>query len=668
MKRKSLFKAIFPIFLGFAFSLLVILTTSPYQLNAEQVLAQQATSISGVPRAGVIHSVSGANVKYRVGNLRAESAHQGQELLSNRKLLVPGIKTAGASIGFVLATGEIPSYLVSAGYSSIPSEYWFPCRGRGGFVIGWRQGNSGKLECSAVQLGTDRVGPSAKLNQPPNFYTLSSAGVKQQEESPGQYSPKHAEVHVRQYCSAAANSGQGWGIALPDAKFRWTPDSQDELCDQAIKKCNKVSSGNSCSVVSMGEWITTDSDFTVSLQCDDDRERQLKGDGNQLPDLVEKIENQAKSEGAKACVLNMYAKDEVLVSPIGDTPTLIQSDSSANNLVINVLTSAVNVKDSRTVTRVEAGQRYIYRRQNDGTYQGTKASIPPEEREAIYNSPAVQEFFKLANWTQDIAPQIEEYKAALNIQFYQPPASPAIQVEETVVNGVAIWKATIDLNNPQTIVTLAPTADVQKAGGFVNFVKNSNAALIASGTFKEDKGWTMISEGKLLGNTGESKGWSNYTVLGLKSRNLPELSARAKLNEQNWAQYWFAITGHPRLVSNGIPGVTEISPDSTLNRTGALGRAAIGFSSKTKTLYHVITKVGISLQKLAEVMRAIGCDEAMNLEGGNGRLLAQNGTLLVSGEVRAPLLVVYDAKNKAPENIRIAWERFQNVDNPSVSR
>ncbi|HAJ61014.1 MAG TPA: hypothetical protein DCP31_18600, partial [Cyanobacteria bacterium UBA8543] len=629
----------------------------------------KGNKFTSIPKAGLIISVSGSNVKYRVGNNRAESARQGFELLSNRRLLVPGIKTAGASIGFVSATGKIPNYLVSAGYSSTPSEYWFPCRGKGGFVIGWRRGDRNNLECRAVQLGaTNRINPSVQWKRLQDLYKLSSVGVKQQEEAPGQYPTQKAEVHVRQYCSAAAGSGQGWGIALPDAKFRWTPDSQNELCDRAIKKCNEVSSGNSCSVVSMGEWITTDSDFTVSLQCDDDRERQLKGDGNQVPDLVEKIENQAKSEGAKACVLNMYARDEVLVSPISDTPTLIQSDSSTNNLVINVLTSAVNVKDSKTVTFVEAGQRYIYRRQNDGTYQGTKASIPPEEREAIYNSPAVQEFLKLANWTQDIAPQIEEYRAALNIQFYQPPASPAVQVEETVVNGVAIWKATIDLNNPQTIVTLAPTADVQKAGGFASFVKNSNAALIASGTFKEDKGWTMISEGELLGNTGESKGWSNYTVLGLKSRNLPELSARAKLNEQNWAQYWFAITGHPRLVSNGIPGVTEIAPDSTLNKTGAVGRAAIGFSSKTKTLYHVITKVGISLQKLAEVMRAIGCDEAMNLEGGNGRLLAQNGTILVSGEVRAPLIVVYDAKNKAPDNIRIAWERFQNVDNPSVSR
>ncbi|NEP00480.1 MAG: hypothetical protein F6K58_17715 [Symploca sp. SIO2E9] len=246
----------------------------------------------------------------------------------------------------------------------------------------------------------------------------------------------------------------------------------------------------------------------------------------------------------------------------------------------------------------------------------------------------------------------------------------AVHVERTTVDGVNIWKAEIDLNNPNTIVTLVKRSDVDQAGGFTQFAKNTKAALIASGTFSEDTNWTMISEGKTIQGE-DTKNWSNYTVLGLRSGNQPEMFARPEVSQ--WNEYWFALTGHPRLVSGGNPGVTEVAPGSTLNINDFAVRGAIGFSSKEKKLYHIITNDRIPLNRLAKIMHLIGCDQAMNLEGGGGMVLACkgdspncNGTPLVAGEVRSPLIVVYDAQYR-DERITKAWEHFQAGDRLSVS-
>ncbi|NEO33766.1 MAG: hypothetical protein F6K36_25765 [Symploca sp. SIO3C6] len=242
----------------------------------------------------------------------------------------------------------------------------------------------------------------------------------------------------------------------------------------------------------------------------------------------------------------------------------------------------------------------------------------------------------------------------------------AVQVERTTVDGVNIWKTEIDLNNPNTIVTLVKTADVEQAGGFTQFAKNSKAALIASGTFSEDTNWTMISEGNTIQGE-DTKNWSTGTVFGLKTGNQAEMFARPDVPE--WNEYWFALTGHPRLVSGGNPGITEVvsAPDEDFIK-GDQYRAAIGFSSKEKKLYHIVTNDPIPLNRLAKIMHLIGCDQAMNLEGGGGMVLACkgdspecNGTPLVSGEVRSPLIVVYDAQHR-DERITQAWELFQASD------
>jgi hypothetical protein len=64
-------------------------------------------------------------------------------------------------------------------------------------------------------------------------------------------------------------------------------------------------------------------------------------------------------------------------------------------------------------------------------------------------------------------------------------------------------------------------------------------------------------------------------------------------------------------------------------------------------------------------MKAIGCIEAMNLDGGASEALAHRGKILIpAGRNLTNVLVVYDRNNPAPVALKTAWANFQNGDRP----
>ena len=59
-------------------------------------------------------------------------------------------------------------------------------------------------------------------------------------------------------------------------------------------------------------------------------------------------------------------------------------------------------------------------------------------------------------------------------------------------------------------------------------------------------------------------------------------------------------------------------------------------------------------------MKAIGCYEAMNLDGGASKALYHDETVVMKpGRGLTNVLVVYDSKHKAPNNVIASWQRFQ---------
>lgn len=249
----------------------------------------------------------------------------------------------------------------------------------------------------------------------------------------------------------------------------------------------------------------------------------------------------------------------------------------------------------------------------------------------------------------------------------------AVFVEERNIHtskGLArILQASVDLNDPEVIFIIKLEEEINKAGSFTQYVNSDRAALVVNSTYKDPKNinWTKVSENKIIEGAG-SINWSDGVVLGLTRDNKPEmLNRKANIS---WDKYWFALTSLPRLISQGK--IVDLSASEVSKDLGGLKqRSAIGFSSQTNTLYHIITNEqdgAISIETLAEIMLSIGCDEAMNLEGGNGVLMAHHGKVYVDDAkdnkelVRAPVIVVYDSIYQGRNNysLRKAWEQFQN--------
>ncbi len=94
-------------------------------------------------------------------------------------------------------------------------------------------------------------------------------------------------------------------------------------------------------------------------------------------------------------------------------------------------------------------------------------------------------------------------------------------------------------------------------------------------------------------------------------------------------------------------------------------RTVIGFPVNRQQLLLITFLASLSLQQEAEIMKAIGCVEAMNLDGGASEALAYKGKILVpAGRNLTNAIVVYDRNHPAPATLKTAWRRFQNGDRP----
>jgi exopolysaccharide biosynthesis protein len=101
---------------------------------------------------------------------------------------------------------------------------------------------------------------------------------------------------------------------------------------------------------------------------------------------------------------------------------------------------------------------------------------------------------------------------------------------------------------------------------------------------------------------------------------------------------------------------------------GSSARTAIGFTQDGTKLVLVNFEINLSLQQEAEAMKAIGCYEAMNLDGGASRALASKNNILVpAGRPLTNVIVIYDGTNPAPTALQQAWLRFQKGEQLSIS-
>lgn len=253
-----------------------------------------------------------------------------------------------------------------------------------------------------------------------------------------------------------------------------------------------------------------------------------------------------------------------------------------------------------------------------------------------------------------------------------------VPVSRNAIAGVSFYQTTIDLTDPEVFLniglannaTLANNPKVTKGDEpFENIVSRYRAAVIANGTFfgkdaQKSVLGNMVAGGKFL----KYSRWENYgTTLGIKAGNQLEMVTARLEGKPDWSQYWFSLTCGPRLVKQGkiwLSPLSEGFKDSHVLGVGA--RTAIGFPESRDKLFLITFLRSLSLEQEAKIMQAIGCVEAMNLDGGASVALAHQGRILMApGRNLTNVLVVYDTNYPAPKELKLAWERFQNGARPS---
>jgi exopolysaccharide biosynthesis protein len=253
-----------------------------------------------------------------------------------------------------------------------------------------------------------------------------------------------------------------------------------------------------------------------------------------------------------------------------------------------------------------------------------------------------------------------------------------VQISRKTIAGVSFYQTIIDLSDPETFITIGLANNANIANNhvitngdesFKSLVARQQAAIVANGTFfgKDSQKavlGNMVAGGKFV----KYSRWENYgTTLGIKAGNQLEMITARTESKPDWTEHWFSLTCGPRLVKEGKVWLSPLSEgfrDSHVLGVGA--RCAIGFPESRKQLYLVTFLNSLSLQKEAEIMQAIGCIEAMNLDGGASLALAHKGRILVSpGRNLTNVIAVYDTNYPAPEELKMSWLRFQNGDRPA---
>ncbi len=249
------------------------------------------------------------------------------------------------------------------------------------------------------------------------------------------------------------------------------------------------------------------------------------------------------------------------------------------------------------------------------------------------------------------------------------------------VRGTRIFLTTIDLGDRNTYLAMGLAKAATQANSarfsqgdesFRPLVNRQHAAVVASGTF-----FSLDAQKRVMGNMVSAarflkySPWENYgTTLGIgPNKQLEMVTARVE-GKPEWQNHWFSLTAGPRLLKHGQVWLAPRSEGFTDPRVfGMARRAAIGYPAGGRKLIMVAFPAQVSLGKAAEVMRDLGCQEALNLDGGSSLGLARSGKILVWPTRRLTnVIAVYDGQHPASTALRQSWSRFVLGERPGQAQ
>ncbi len=219
--------------------------------------------------------------------------------------------------------------------------------------------------------------------------------------------------------------------------------------------------------------------------------------------------------------------------------------------------------------------------------------------------------------------------------------------------GVPVMVLTVDLNDPNIKVTgIMAQYGRGHAERFADMISRSHPTAAFTGTYFSENNNIPIGDIVVNGKLAHRGGVG--TALCLTDDNQCDF-VRPPYNyaRMDWSQYDFVCSAGPRLVKEGV---AEVHPGEEGFRDphllGSATRLAVGLTAHHKLLF-VATRDHIQLGKMAKVMKALGCVDALNLDAGGSLGFYDHAKMRIAPSRKLTnAILIYDDRER--------FERFKH--------
>jgi len=208
--------------------------------------------------------------------------------------------------------------------------------------------------------------------------------------------------------------------------------------------------------------------------------------------------------------------------------------------------------------------------------------------------------------------------------------------------GVRAQMITVDLNHPSVKLTAQLASGFPGcAETFESMVKRSRPAAAVNGTYFCKK--TLKPVGDIV-IAGEERNFGGMgTAMAITADNRVVFRRVEWGRHQDWSEYETVLAAGPTLLTGGqVDARPQEEGFTDPHVLGAGSRTAAGLTSDRRLLL-VCVPSAVTLTRLASVMKALGCADAMALDGGASVAMYYRGRVIQSpGRKLTNLVLVYE--------------------------
>jgi hypothetical protein len=210
-----------------------------------------------------------------------------------------------------------------------------------------------------------------------------------------------------------------------------------------------------------------------------------------------------------------------------------------------------------------------------------------------------------------------------------------------VLAGAPVHVVQADLRDPEVKVGIVVArAGIGRSESFLSLLQRTTPAAAITGTFFGLR--NGLPTGDLVVNGRAIYRGFIGTALAITDGNVVSFIPTGYNEETHWEMFDTVVRGGPRLI---LAGEMAVNPGEEGFRTLAgdayRSRTAVGITAERKLLLVTIKK-GVTLRRLAMVMRALGAYHAVALDGGTSSAMSFGGRIVAQpGRGLTNQLVVY---------------------------